>query len=68
MAQEEIEIQIAPNGKVTVRTIGIKGAKCLDYAEFLAQLIGREETREMTSEFYEGDAQVQRQVDVKQRR
>lgn len=68
MAQEEIEIQIDPSGKVTVRTIGIKGPRCLDYAEFLAQIIGREEFREMTSEFYEGDGQVRRQVDIKQRR
>ncbi len=68
MAQEEIEIQIDPSGKVTVKTIGIKGARCLDYAEFIAQLVGREESRQLTSEYYEGDGQVRRQVDVKQRR
>lgn len=67
MAQEEIEIQIAPDGKVTVRTIGIKGPRCLDYGEFLAQLIGREESRELTNEFYEGGGQVRHHVDVKQR-
>jgi len=53
---------------VTVRTIGIKGARCLDVSEFLAQIVGRVESRELTSEYYEATGQVQRQVDVKQRR
>jgi len=68
VAQEEIEIEIDPAGKVTVRTIGIKGARCLDVAEFLARIVGREESRELTSEYYEASGEVQRQVDVKQRR
>lgn len=68
MAQEELEIEISPTGQVTVRTIGIKGPKCLDYADLLVRMIGREESRELTSEYYEADAQIQRQADVKQRR
>ncbi len=68
MAREEIEIEISPSGKVTARTIGIKGARCLDVAEFLARIIGREESRELTSEYYEATEQVQQQIDVKQRR
>ena len=69
MAQEELEIEIAPNGQVTVRTIGIKGPACMDYADLFAQLIGREERREKTAEYYEtAEQQVQRHVDVKQRR
>jgi hypothetical protein len=68
MAQEEFEIEIDPSGKVTVRTIGIKGPRCLDVADFLAQIIGREESRELTSEYYEATGRVERQVDVKQRR
>jgi hypothetical protein len=68
MAREELEIEISPSGKVTARTIGIKGARCLDVAEFLARIVGREESRELTSEYYEATEQVQQQVDVKQRR
>ena len=33
MAQEELEISIDAQGRVTVHTIGIKGKRCLDYAE-----------------------------------
>ena len=68
MAKEELEIEISPSGKVTARTIGIKGSRCLDVAEFLAQIVGRVESRQLTSEYYEATEQVQQHVEVKQRR
>ncbi len=68
MAREELEIEISPSGKVTARTIGIKGPRCLDLAELLAQIVGREESRELTREYYEATEQVQVHIDVKQRR
>jgi hypothetical protein len=68
MAKEELEIEISPAGKVTARTIGIKGTRCLDVAEFLARIVGRVESRELTSEYYEATEQVQQHIDVKQRR
>jgi hypothetical protein len=67
MAQEEIEIEISPSGKVTARTKGYKGASCLDIADVLAQIIGREESRELTSEYYEIETTVKRHTEVKQR-
>lgn len=68
MAREEIEIEISPSGKVTARTIGIKGAKCLDVADMLVRIIGREESRELTSEYYEAQQEVDQQVEVRDRR
>jgi hypothetical protein len=68
MAQEEFEIAIGPDGKVTIQTRGVKGAKCLDYAELFAQIIGREESRQLTNEYYEAEAEVRRHVEQKQRR
>ncbi len=68
MAEEEIEIEISAAGKVTVRTKGIKGPVCMEYAELFARIIGREESREKTSEYYESPEVIQRRVDVKQRR
>ena len=55
---EELEIEISATGQVTVRTIGIKGEKCLDAAEFVARLVGKEESRQLTSEYYEATQQV----------
>ncbi|MEX0611463.1 MAG: DUF2997 domain-containing protein [Pirellulales bacterium] len=68
MAQEELEISIDAQGRVTVRTIGIKGSRCLDYAELVAQILGREESRELTNEYYEAQQTTQSHVDVKRTR
>jgi hypothetical protein len=68
MAQEEFEIEISPQGKVTVRTKGIKGPRCLEYADLFAQLIGREESRQLTGEYYEQPGYVHDQTHIKQRR
>jgi len=55
---EELEIAIAPDGKVTVRTKGIKGPACMDLADIFVQLLGVEETREKTSEYNETATEV----------
>ena len=68
MAHEEFEIEIDPQGKVTVRTKGIKGPRCLDYAEMFAKIIGPEESRQLTSEYYEQDTEIQQHTEMKQRR
>ena len=44
MAKEEFEIEISPSGKVTVRTIGIKGPRCIDCADAIARIVGRDES------------------------
>ena len=64
---EEIEIEINALGKVTVRTKGIKGPRCLDVAELFAQIIGREESRQLTSEYYEADQNIQSGIEVHRR-
>lgn len=66
MGQEEFEIEIDRNGKVTVRTIGIKGAKCIEAAEMLAKIVGTEESRTLTNEYYESESSVTNHIDVRQ--
>ena len=67
MAKEELEIEIGPDGKVTVRTIGIKGPRCLDVAEAVARIVGQEQSRQLTSEYYEAHSDVRQHVDVHRR-
>lgn len=67
MAKEELEIEISPEGKVTVRTIGIKGPRCLEVAEMLARIIGREEQRELTAEYHEADESIHQHIDLRNR-
>jgi hypothetical protein len=68
MAQEEFEIEISRDGKVKVRTQGIKGSQCLDYADLFAQIIGKEESRELTNEYYETDTHVERHIEQRVKR
>jgi hypothetical protein len=65
---EEIEIEIGPDGKVTLRTKGIKGSRCLDVAELFVKLVGKEESRELTGEYYEGEVEVRRHQEQRQHR
>lgn len=67
MAREELEIEIAADGKVTIRTIGIKGERCLDVAESLVQSIGQEEHRELTTEYYEVEQEVDQRLNIHDR-
>jgi hypothetical protein len=64
----EIEIEIRPDGQVIISTHGIKGKECLKYAEFIQQLVGREESRRLTDEFHEPENSVRIQQQNQQRR
>ena len=68
MDREELEIEIGADGKVTVRTLGIKGPRCVDVAEAIAKIVGREESRRLTEEYYEAGIQAQSHVEQKLRR
>ncbi|HEY8504801.1 MAG TPA: DUF2997 domain-containing protein [Gemmataceae bacterium] len=67
MENEEIEIEIDAAGKVTVRTKGIKGASCLEAVEALVRILGREESRELTPEYYEQPVEVRNELTQKLR-
>jgi hypothetical protein len=68
MDREELEIEIGPDGKVSVRTVGIKGPRCVDVAEAIAKIVGREESRRLTDEYHEAGIQAQSHVEQKLRR
>jgi hypothetical protein len=56
MSREEFEIEIRPNGEVSVKTIGIKGVECVEAVkQFVAMLHGKEIESTLTSEYYEQD-------------
>ena len=68
MSGEEIEIEIGTDGRVTVRTKGIKGEACKDYAAAVARIIGRIESTQPTAELYEDPGTVRRVIDIHERR
>ena len=68
MPQEELEIEIDAQGHVTVHTKGYKGNSCLKIAEELTRILGREESRQLTNEYYETEQTTQTHIDVHRRR
>ncbi len=65
MAREEFEIEVDRQGNVTIRTIGIKGPACVDAAENLARIIGRQESSQLTPEYYENSVDQNSHVDIR---
>lgn len=55
MGRPEFEIIIGKNGKVTVEVKGVKGPRCLEYADLIKEIVGHEEDRRLTPEYYEPD-------------
>ena len=58
MGAPEFDITIGRDGKVKVKVRGVSGAKCIELTEMLRQIVGKEESRELTSEYYGGDGHV----------
>jgi len=52
---------------VKVLVKGVSGQQCLSYADLLAEIIGRENSRELTAEYYKQQATGVR-IEVQQRR
>ncbi|OHB75290.1 MAG: hypothetical protein A2Z25_12810 [Planctomycetes bacterium RBG_16_55_9] len=58
MAQHDVEITISKSGEVKVHVKGVKGKGCLEYAEWLAEVVGKVKDRQLTSEYYEPETKA----------
>ncbi|OHB56748.1 MAG: hypothetical protein A2Y07_11800 [Planctomycetes bacterium GWF2_50_10] len=56
MAQHEVEITILKSGEVKVHVKGAKGKACMEYANWLAKVVGEIKDQKLTSEYYEAQA------------
>ena len=65
MNKPEFEIVISKTGKVTVEVKGVKGPQCLEYAEVIKEIVGREEERRLTADYYSPDIEVRIDVHAK---
>ncbi len=68
MPGPEFDIRIGKDGKVTVQVKGVSGAKCLALADLIKEIVGHEESRKLTTEYYAPESQVRIDVDVKNQR
>lgn len=67
MAQHDVEITISKSGEVKVHVKGVKGKGCLEYAEWLAEVVGKVKERQLTSEYYEPETKVKIELRTEQR-
>ncbi len=67
MERPEFDITISPGGKVTVHVKGAKGARCMELADLIAEIVGREDERHRTSEYYGQDGKVRIDTHVSER-
>ncbi|MGB9625242.1 MAG: DUF2997 domain-containing protein [Phycisphaerae bacterium] len=62
MDQPEFQIEIRPDGQVKLLVKGVSGQQCMNYADLLADIIGKETSRERTAEYYDQDTAVRIQA------
>lgn len=52
MSTPQFDIRIDKSGKLSVKVSGASGEECLRLTDMLARIIGHEESRELTAEYY----------------
>lgn len=67
MQQEEFDITIGKDGKLRVEVKGASGARCLELADLIREIVGKEDSRNLTAEYY-GQQTVKMNVQVKNKR
>jgi hypothetical protein len=63
MAQREFNITIGADGSVEVHVKGYKGKSCLEAMKIFERVVGEMKSQRETSEFYEPDENVQRNIE-----
>jgi len=52
MGKPEFDITIGKDGKVKIKVHGVSGKECIAVTDMLKQIVGHEESRTLTSEYY----------------
>lgn len=68
MDTHEFDITIGKDGRVRAEIKGSRGKRCLALADLLQQIVGREESRELTSDYYQPDTKVRTDAQIRTRR
>jgi hypothetical protein len=68
MGQPEFDTTIGKDGKLKLHVKGAKGAKCLELADLVRDIIGTEDSRQLTSEYYERETDVRMDVQIRTKR
>ena len=59
MTKKQLKITLLPNGEIQMKTVGIKGKKCLDYIDMMKILADVKIIKQdFTEEYYEQDNKI----------
>lgn len=58
MKKPTFDITLDKHGRMTVHVSGSSGKACLKLADMIREIVGREESRRLTSEYYGGGGEV----------
>lgn len=58
----ELEITIAPDGRLTLHIKGVKGKACSDTVDLFKRLVGPQTDRRWTPEYYEPDVNIRQDI------
>ncbi len=58
MERPEFDITITSTGKVKVEVKGVKGKRCVQLADLIKEIVGREDERHLLPEYYEQEGAV----------
>ena len=64
VTKKDIEIEIMPDGTVSLAVKGAKGKECLDLTKFLEEALGEVTERTHTSEYYEQETKTDGTIKV----
>jgi len=67
MERPEFDITISKTGKVKVHVKGVKGQQCIEMADLIREIVGREDDRQLTADYYEWEGKVRINTQVKGR-
>lgn len=67
MGKPEFDITIGKDGKVRIKVHGVSGKECTDLADMLRRIVGKEESRQLTGEYYGAPGAVRIDTHVESR-
>lgn len=54
MKKPTFDIRIDKSGRLTVKVSGVSGEECMRLTDMIAEIVGKEESREVTPEYHSG--------------
>ena len=58
MSRPQFDISISRDGKVSIKVHGVSGKECTKLTDMLRDIVGKEEQRRLTSEYYGSPGEV----------